>query len=77
MLIKAKFQKNGKTYGRSYTYQTDDDVKPGDIVVNDKEMKLEVVDEPVDEEWVKAYGESRIAVVKIYEPEEELKDDKL
>lgn len=77
MLIKAKFQKDGKPYGRSYTYQTDDDVKPGDIVVNNKETKLEVVDEPVDEEWVKAYGESRIAVVKIYEPKEELEDDKL
>ncbi len=77
MLIKAKFQKNGKPYGRSYTYQTDDDVRPGDIVVNDKETKMEVVDEPVDEEWVKAYGESRIAVARLYKPKEELRDDKL
>ena len=77
MLIKAKFHKDGKPYGRSYTYQTDDDVKPGDIVVNDKETKLEVVDESGDEEWVKAYGESRIDVVRLYKPKEELEDDKL
>ena len=70
MLIKAKFQKNEKVYGRSYTYRTDDRVKPGDIVTDAKGSKLVVMDEQVDMEWVKTYGEDRIAVVeKFVEPE--------
>lgn len=64
--IKAKFE-NSK---RSYTYSTEDDVKPGDIVTNDKGSKLVVVDEPVDAAWIKAYGAEKVAVVKKYvEPE--------
>ena len=63
---KAKFE-NSK---RSYTYRTEDDVKPGDIVTNDKGSKLTVVGEPVDAAWVKAYGADKVAVVKKYvEPE--------
>lgn len=60
--IKAKFE-NSK---RSYTYRTEDDVKPGDIVTNDKGSKLTVVDEPVDAAWIKAYGADKVAVVKKY-----------
>lgn len=60
--IKAKFE-NSK---RSYTYRTEDDVKPGDIVTNDKGSKLTVVEEKVDEEWVMTYGVDKIAVVKKY-----------
>ena len=56
--IKAKFE-NSK---RSYTYRTEDNVKPGDIVTNDKGSKLTVVDEPVDAAWIKAYGADKIAV---------------
>lgn len=64
--IKAKFE-NSK---RSYTYRTDDSVKPGDIVTNDKCSKLTVVDEPVDAVWIKVYGADKVAVVKKYvEPE--------
>lgn len=66
--IKAKFE-NSK---RSYTYRTEDDVKPGDIVTNDKGSKLQVVDDPVDVAWIKAYGADKVAVVKKYvEPEKE------
>ena len=66
--IKAKFE-NSK---RSYTYRTEDSVKPGDIVTNDKGSKLTVVDEPVDAAWIKAYGADKVAVVKEYvEPESE------
>ena len=66
--IKAKFE-NSK---RSYTYCTEDNVKPGDIVTNDKGSKLTVVDEPVDAAWIKAYGADKVAVVKKYvEPESE------
>lgn len=64
--IKAKFE-NSK---RSYTYQTEDDVKPGDIVTNDKGSKLTVLDEPVDAAWIKVYGADKVAVVKKHvEPE--------
>lgn len=66
--IKAKFE-NSK---RSYAYRTEDDVKPGDIVTNDKGSKLQVVDEPVDAAWIKAYGADKVAVVKKYvDPESE------
>ena len=60
--IKAKFE-NSK---RSYTYRTDDSVKPGNIVTNDKGSKLVVVDEPVDADWIKAYGADKVAIVKKY-----------
>lgn len=64
--IKAKFE-NSK---RSYMYRTEDNVKPGDIVTNDKGIKLTVVDEPADDAWIKAYGADKVAVVKKYvEPE--------
>lgn len=64
--IKAKFE-NSK---RSYTYRTDDSVKPGDIVTNDKGSKLTVLDEPVDAVWIKVYEADKVAVVKKYvEPE--------
>ena len=64
--IKAKFE-NSK---RSYTYRTEDDVKPGDIVTNDKGSKLTVVDEPVDAAWIKA-GADKVAVVKKYVEEKD------
>lgn len=61
--IKAKFLKEDKPTGRAYTYRTEDDVKPGDIVTDAKGSKLMVVDEPVDVEWIRAYGAGKIAVV--------------
>ena len=69
--IKAKFE-NSK---RSYTYRTDDSVKPGNIVTNDKGSKLVVVDEPVDADWIKAYGADKVAVVKKYVEEESEKQN--
>lgn len=65
--IKAKFLKDGKTTGRAYTYRTEDDVKPGDIVTDAKGSKLVVVDEPVDADWIMAYGADKVGVVKKYE----------
>ena len=71
--IKAKFE-NSK---RSYTYRTEDDVKPGDIVTNDKGSKLTVVDEKVDMAWVEAYGADKVGVVKKYvEPEKAESEEK-
>lgn len=65
--IKAKFLKEDKPTGRSYTYRTEDDVKPGDIVTDAKGSKLIVVDEPVDVEWIRAYGADKVGIVKKYE----------
>ena len=68
--IKAKFMKDDKPTGRAYTYACEADVKPGDIVTNDKGSKLIVVDEQVDMACVEAYGADKVGVVKKYvEPE--------
>ena len=68
--IKAKFMKDENPAGRAYTYACETDVKPGDIVTNDKCSKLQVVDEPVDAAWIVAYGADKVGVVKKYvEPE--------
>ena len=68
--IKAKFMKNNEPTGRVYTYACETEVKPGDIVTNDKGSKLMVVDEPVDAAWIMAYGADKVGVVKKYvEPE--------
>ena len=64
--IKAKYT----IPGRRYNFKTDHDVKPGDIVTNDKGSKLTVVDEPVDAAWIMVYGADKVGVVKKYlEPE--------
>lgn len=65
--IKAKFLKENMPAGRSYTYRTEDDVKPGEIVTDAKGSKLQVVDEPVDAEWILAYGADKVGIVKKYE----------
>lgn len=64
--IKAKFLKDGKPMGKSYTYKAADDVKAGDIVKNVNGTKLMVLDESVDKEWIKSYGEQNIANVEKY-----------
>lgn len=64
--IKAKFIKDNQPTGRSYTFKTEDDVKIGDFVTNDKGSKLMVVDEPVDSAWIKAYGVEKVGIVKKY-----------
>ena len=70
--IKAKFMKDNKPTGRAYIYACEAEVKPGDIVTNDKGSKLTVVDEPVDAAWIMAYGADKVGVVKKYvEPESE------
>ena len=61
--IKAKFHHSQ----RSYTFRTEDDVKAGDTVINNKGQKLTVSEEPVDMEWVKTYGEDGLTTVKLLE----------
>lgn len=75
--IKAKFMKNDKPIGRSYTYRCEDDVKPGDLVANINGTKLIVVDEPVDSAWIMAYGADNVAIVKKYiDPVKEESEEK-
>ena len=62
--IKAKFLKDNQSTSRAYTYKTEDDVKVGDFVTNEKGSKLVVVDEPVDSVWIMTYGADKVAVVK-------------
>lgn len=64
VFIKAKFLKQDKPFGRSYTYRTEDDVQPGDIVTDARGSKLVVVDEAVDMAWVEAYGADKVAHVR-------------
>ncbi len=64
--IKAKFLKQDKLTGRSYTYRCEQEVKPGDTVTDAKGGKLQVVDELVDMAWVEAYGADKVGVVKKY-----------
>ena len=73
--IKAKFLKQDKPTGRAYTYQTEDDVKPGDIVTDAKGSKLQVVDEPVDAAWIMAYGADKVGVVKKHEEPEQAESE--
>lgn len=68
--IKAKFIKQDKPTGRAYTYRTEDDVNPGDMVTDSKGSKLIVVDEAVDAAWILAYGSDKIGVVKKYAEED-------
>ena len=68
--VKAKFIKEGKPYGKSYTYKTADEVQPGNIVVNSKGAKLMVMDEPVDAGWILVCGDIRVGIVKKYESAE-------
>lgn len=69
--IKAKYT----IPGRSYTFKTEDSVKAGDTVVNDKGAKLTVTDETVDMKWVDTYGADKVAVVKKCDEPESGGDD--
>ena len=64
--LKAKFLKQDRPAGRSYTYRTEDDVHPGDIVTDVRGSKLAVVDEIVDMGWVETYGPDKVAKVRKY-----------
>ena len=64
--IKAKFHHSQ----RSYTFRTEDDVKAGDTVINNKGQKLTVSEEPVDMKWVETYGEDGLTIVAKVESEE-------
>ena len=65
--IKCKFLKEDKPTGRAYTYRCEENVNPGDTVTDSKGSKLMVVDEPVDAEWIVAYGADKVGIVKKFE----------
>lgn len=60
--FKARFVKSGIPFGRAYTYKTNLNVEPGDLVEIGGTMGI-VVDEPADEEWMKVYGTDNIKTV--------------
>ena len=73
--IKARYTTHGKV-NRSYVFFTEDEVKAGDIVVNENGAKLEVTDEIVDKQWVHTYGTANIAKVKKHEESEDKENAK-
>lgn len=68
---KVKFLKNGKAQGRAYTYKSSLELVPGDKVELLGGSCGIVLDEPVDMEWVEAYGEEKLKeiVKKVEETE--------
>lgn len=58
--VKARYEGSK----RSYCFQTDDDLKPGDEAITPNGTKVTVVDEPVDLSWVEAYGRNNIKAIK-------------
>lgn len=64
--IKAKFLKGDKPSGRAYSYCSEEELHPGDMVMDAKGSKLVVLDDPVDMSWVETYGADKVTVVKKY-----------
>lgn len=68
---KAKFLKQGKPTGRAYTYKSQLELTPGELVELPGGSHGVVLDEPVDMEWVETYcSENLKEIMKKYEPEE-------
>lgn len=68
---KAKFLKQGKPTGRAYTYKSQLELAPGELVELPGGSHGIVLDEPVDMEWVETYGSENLKeITKKYEPEE-------
>lgn len=63
-VIKARYFKNDAPQGKAYTYKVTDDLQSGDMVLDKRGSKMVIVDEPVDEEWLKSYGEDKLAVAE-------------
>lgn len=71
---KAKYLKNNAPVGRVYTFKSKEILLPGDIAETLDKKHVQIVDEPVDIDWVETYGADKVAVVNKYvEPETGLK----
>ena len=63
MFFCGRYLKGDKPSGKSYTFKTEDDVKPGDIVKT-ATARIVVTDEAVDMDFVKSWGEDRITTAE-------------
>lgn len=57
---KVKFIKSGQPSGRAYTYKSQLNLDPGDIVELPGGMHAVVMGEQVDMDWIQAYGEENL-----------------
>lgn len=57
--FKARYMKDGKVRGKSYTFKADFQPKAGDILKT-ATANIKVVDDPVDMDFVKKWGEDNI-----------------
>lgn len=73
--VKVRYLKNDKLQGRAYTFQTDENLMPGDIVDISGKHGI-VVDEPVDMEWVESYGVENLKSVVRHVEESEGTDER-
>lgn len=53
---KAKYLKNNAPAGRTYTFKSEEILSPGDKAETPDGKHVQIVDEPVDADWIKAYG---------------------
>lgn len=69
---KVKFLKNRNPQGRAYTYKSELDLQPNDVVELPGGKRGIVIDEPVNGEWVAVYGTDNIKAIvgKVDKPEE-------
>lgn len=61
--VLAKYLKDGEPHGRGYTFRTEDKLRIGDRAVTADGKALEVCAGVVDMDWVRQYGEDKLAVV--------------
>ncbi len=54
--VKAKFLKDGQPAGRAYTYRTELDLKPGELVELPGGRHGVIVNEPIDQTLISTYG---------------------
>ena len=69
-IIKTRYLSGTSLSVRAYTYKVADDLRPGDMVLDKRGSKMVIVDEPVDEEWLKSYGGDNLAVAERVPTEE-------
>lgn len=73
---KVKFLKNGNPQGRAYTYKSELDLQPDDVVELSGDKHGIVIDDSVDMEWVGTYGVENIKSIvgKVEKSVEEIEE---
>ena len=64
---KAKYLKNNVSVGRGYTFKSEEKLLLGDKCETVNGKHVQIVDDPVDMDWVKTYGADMVTVIKKYE----------